>query len=258
MNAPAQTEKTRAAIMNIRIAFSESTPEHGDKKIEALGQVFNTAAPVVVRNGGRLTRAAEEGIEAVFERSAENALACALDLFSDITMSSDPGQRPEISVGIHTATVFFSKMSFGEFSAPVAISDGVYIARKLSEAASRYDARILISRTALSDMRSFETRFNSRKLGKIYLQRSDSEDMIYDIFDSDPTNLKYRKRRSRLVFETGVSLFMNGEYLQSRNYFIELLKYDRNDKTAKDYVLLCDKAISGKPLEKREKYLEIW
>ena len=258
MNAPAQTEKTRAAIMNIRIAFFENTPGHGDKKIEALSQVFNLAAPVVIRNGGRLTRAAEEGIEAVFGKSAENALVCALDLFNDISTAEGFGQHPEISVGIHTGTVFFSKLSYGEFSAPVAISEGVYVAHKLSEAASRYDARILMSQTALSDVRSFETRFNSRKLGKIYLRRRDSEDMIYDIFDSDPTNLKYRKRRSKLVFETGVSRFLNGDYLQARTYFIELLKYDRNDKTAKDYILLCDKAISGKPLENREKYLEIW
>lgn len=258
MNTPAQPEKTRAAIMNIRIAFSENTPEHGGNKIEILSQVFNMAAPVVIRNRGKLTRVAEDGIEAVFGNSTERALACALDMFNGIPTAGGSGQQPEISVGIHTGTVFFSNLSYGEFSVPVAISDVAYVAHKLSEAASRYNARILMSQTAVSRVRSFETRFNSRKLGKIYLQRSDSEDMIYDVFDSDPTNLKYRKRRSRLVFETGVTLFLNGEYHQSRNYFIELLKYDRNDKTAKDYVLLCDKAISGKPLEKREKYLEIW
>ena len=115
-----------------------------------------------------------------------------------------------------------------------------------------------MTNTALSCIRAYDVRFNCRKLGVIYSKHSDREDVVYDMFDSDPTNLKYRKKRSRLVFENGVNYYLSGEYLQARNCFIELLKYDRSDKTVKEYVFMCDNALSGQTEPLMNKYLEIW
>ena len=90
------------------------------------------------------------------------------------------------------------------------------------------------------------------------LYRASREELIYDVFDSDPTDSKYSKRRSRIAFETGVDLFLQGKYAQARSYFIELLKLDRNDVTAKRYVFMCDRAVSSDTQPKEAKYLEIW
>ena len=138
------------------------------------------------------------------------------------------------------------------------MSEGIRLSRYLSDIAVRYESKILITKTASGSVRSFENRFSSRKLGIVHSKATGEDELIYDIFDSDPTDLKYRKKRSRLVFETGVSLFLQEKYLQSRSYFIELLKFDRNDSTAKKYIFMCDNALSKKGAHVNNKYLEIW
>lgn len=258
MNTSAQPKKTSAAIMNIRIRFSGNSEQSTEAKIEKLSNVFNLAAPAIVRNGGTLTCVAEEGIVAIFENSAESALRGALDVFQDFSAVAAPEQISALSVGIHTGTVYLARMSYQNFSVPVAISEGLYVARKLSTAAEKYDAKIMMTQTAHDRVRSCDTRYNCRKLGVVYLNHYGREETVYDLFDSDPTNLKYRKKRSKLVFETGVNLFLKGEYHQSRNYFIELLKYDRNDRTAKEYIFMCDRALSGETGEPADRCLEIW
>ena len=258
MNTPVQPKKTFAAIINIRIAFSNETPESGDIKIQKLSVLLNIVAPAITRNGGKLTRVTEQGITAIFENGAERALQGALDVLGDASREMGADQFSSLSVGIHTGTVFLAELEYGDFSALVTVSEGVRVAWKLCGWAARYDARIIMTKTALDSVRAFDTRFSCRKLGVIYKQSTGQEETIYDVFDSDNTNLKYRKRRSKLVFETGVNLFLSGEYLQSRNLFIELLKYDRSDKTAKEYIFKCDKALSRSADTATDRYLEIW
>ena len=71
----------------------------------------------------------------------------------------------------------------------------------------------------------------------------------------DSAEKKYSKRRSGLLFETGVEHFLEDRPLQARSCFIELLKYDRSDKIAKRYIQLCDKSISGGSEKTYPKYL---
>ena len=258
MNTPVTPKKIQGAVIHIHIGFSETAPASGDKKLQQLSDAVDLVVPAITRSGGMLTRITDEGIAAVFERSAEDALHGALEIFYDAEKAPDAGRYAAMSIGIHEATVFLAQFGCGHFTTLVAFSDGIHFTRKLSESAARFDSRILMTRTALERIRSFDTRFNCRKLGLFYHSAGGAEEMVYDMFDSDPTGLKYRKKREKLVFETGVSLFLKGEYLQSRNYFIELLKYDRNDKTAKEYVFMCDKALSGQPMTPYGKYLEAW
>ena len=258
MNDPGKPVMTYAAIMNIRIEYSDENLKRGDKKIEALTQVLALAAPGISGNGGMITSVSESGIDAVFENGADKALSTAFEFFtaSDGNLSSQ--ERSRLFIGIHWGTVYLAKLSCGSFTTPVAISEDVLVARMLSASAKSYDSRIMISGAATQRIHSFENRFNCRRLGLILNGRTGKELNIYDLFDSDPTDLKYGKRRGRLVFETGVKLFLQGEYLQARAYFIEILKYNRNDKTARKYIFMCDKALSDEKPADGCKYLEVW
>lgn len=258
MDNSSHITKSLAAIMNIRYDFARAGSSTGEIKIEAIRRIFKIVAPVVSRIGGKLTRIMEEGISAVFENSTEDALHAADEIFLAASASLSAEDISRLSIGIHYGEVYMGSVKYRDFVAPIVISEGVYTAWHLCDAASRYDARVLISDKAVERVRSFENRFSSRKLGKVYLPSRKTELMLYDLFDSDQTDHKYSKKRGKLVFETGVDLFIEGKYLQSRNYFIELLRFDRNDKAAKKYIFMCDKAISGQQLSAGDKYLEIW
>ncbi len=251
------TVKTNAATMNIMIALTSGRLQSGEDKLNAINRVLMLAAPAITENHGTLTRVSEEGIGAIFQSGCEEALLAALGVFRNAA-ASDGNSDCRITIGIHFGLVYLAKVGYGDFVATVGISDEMRVARRLSKSAHFYDAGILITGTAARRIRSFENRFSSRKIGAFCRIESSWEDIVYDVFDSDITDLKYRKRRSKLVFETGVDLFLKGDYPGARKYFIELLKLDRNDVTAKKYIFMCDRAISdpGKGLE--NKFLEIW
>lgn len=258
INSVTAPSMINAAIMNIRMFFPEAYRNKGGSKIDALRRVFAVAAPVISEEGGILTGVTEEGISAVFENGGENVVQAALKVFGSAAGSLTKDEITRLRMGICAGAVYLAKINYGKYSTPVAVSDGMKISRRLSESALQYDCSILVTDAAVARIRSFENRFNNRRLGMIVNKDTKKESILYDVFDSDPTDLKYRKRRSKLAFETGVSLFLRGEYLQARAYFIEILKYDRNDKTAKRYILKCDRVLSGESDKAQEKYLEIW
>ncbi len=250
----AHTERLQAAIMNIRTELPAEL--NGEKKLELLLRLVQFSSPVIIKSGGRLTRVGEEGITVIFEKNAEEALQCAFDIYLRAADALSENEQAGLSMGIHTGRVWLSAVKCLDYSAPLAISKEVGTARLLSETARKYQARILMTGTSLSGVRSFENRFSTRKIGRFMFGSGD--ELIYDVFDSDPTDRKYAKKRSRIAFETGVELFMQEKYLQARSYFIELLKLDRNDATAKRYVFMCDRALSGAADARELKYLEIW
>ena len=103
----------------------------------------------------------------------------------------------------------------------------------------------------------FSNRFAKRKIGLILNSSENKTYTIFDVFDGDPAEKKYSKRRSSLLFETGLEYFLEDRPLQARSCFIELLKYDRSDRIAKRYIQLCDKAINGTADDTRDKYLTV-
>jgi hypothetical protein len=60
------------------------------------------------------------------------------------------------------------------------------------------------------------------------------------------------------MFEKGVELFAERKYDQARLHFVEVLKADRQDLAAKEYVYLCDKCANGEEGFAQRTYLEIW
>ena len=155
--------------MNIRYDFARAGSSTGEIKIEAIRRIFKIVAPVVSRIGGKLTRIMEEGISAVFENSTEDALHAADEIFLAASASLSAEDISRLSIGIHYGEVYMGSVKYRDFVAPIVISEGVYTAWHLCDAASRYDARVLISDKAVERVRSFENRFSSRKLGKVYL-----------------------------------------------------------------------------------------
>lgn len=258
MNTPVHTKKTTAAMVNIHINAAEYYQPQSEEKIDAITKALVLAAPAIIENNGTLTRVSDEGIGAVFEHSCEDALLCAFDVFRSAAVSDRQTEQFRIAIGIHYGGVCVTKVRYNDFSTNLAVSDGIRIVRTLSESAVKYDARILITDTAAQRIRSFRSRFSSRKLGVIRTMENGAEEVIFDVFDSDATELKYRKRRSRIIFESGVDMYLDGKYAQARKYFIELLKHDRNDCTAKKYIYMCDNALARHDPHTDSKYLEVW
>ena len=70
---------------------------------------------------------------------------------------------------------------------------------------------------------------------------------IYDVFDGDDNDMRNRKRQTRMVFESGIQLYTEQKFEEARQHFIEVLKSDRYDLAAKEYVYRCEEYTREKP-----------
>lgn len=225
--------------------------------MKALTGTLKTVVPMIEANSGRVIRVSGSGISAVFENNAEDALICGISICQHFSSSKETDDEFRVFVGATYGKMFISDVVCGSFSAIVAVSDALDLTCLLSGACERADASLLITENLASHVIGFKNRFASRKIGLVYNPAEKKAYTVYDVFDGDSTGKKYSKRRSKLLFETGVEHFLSDRSLQARSCFIELLKYDRSDKVAKKYIRLCDKAISGGSENTEDKYLGV-
>lgn len=55
---------------------------------------------------------------------------------------------------------------------------------------------------------------------------------VYEIFDNDEADILALKHQSRRDFESAVSLYRNGKYLESLALFDQLIQFNKNDLPA--------------------------
>lgn len=256
-----ETVKVLAAVMNISTeTFSNIILNMSDTDvISQVNAMLSYIGPIIDENKGRITQVSENGIVAVFELGCENAVKCAITICQRMVGSGKESESfKDLSVGINFGLVCTSSVGYGDFRMPMTISEGTNIARQLSYAAHKYNSRILISESVASHIADINGRYSIRRLGNIYISNDEKSECVYDVYDGDLIDEKNRKRRSKLFFETGVDLFLQGNHLQARSYFIELIKSNRDDRAAKQYLFLCDRCMSEDVDEIHKKNIEVW
>ena len=256
---PGVTEKTDAVIMNIStVFFRDKVMINKDAGlISIINMQTEDVGNALGKHNGRLVCVTRSGISAVFEGGCDDALKCAITICQEAELEERKPLFRGLSIGLDYGTICVGVVGYSGFDMPLVMSETMDTAVFLSETAIKYNSRILITSDVSTRLPDFQMRYNSRRLGKIYHAATDVAEDIFDVYDGDLADTKYSKMRSRLFFETGVDLFLKGKYLEARTYFIELLKFDRNDDAAKQYVFRCDSCIAGTADEFEKHYLEL-
>ena len=256
---PGTSEKKDAVIMNIStVFFRDKVMINKDAGlISIINMQTEDVGNALKKHNGTLVCVTRSGISAMFESGCDDALKCAITICQEAELEERRPLFKGLSIGIDYGTICVGVVGYNGFDMPLIMSETMDTAVFLSETAMKYNSRILITSDASMKLTDFQMRYNSRKLGRIYHAMTELSEDIFDVYDGDLADTKYSKMRSRLFFETGVDLFLKGEYLEARTYFIELLKFDRNDAAAKQYVYRCDSCIAGTADEYKKQYLEI-
>ena len=251
-------ERTDTVVMNVTGKFfREKVSENKDAGlIGVVNMLTEDVGNILEKYNGKLLCVTRSGISAMFRSNCDAALQCAITICQEAALEERAALFQALAVGIDYGNICVGTVGFKGFDMPLVMSDIMDTAVFLSNTAQKYNSRILVTGSAAALLNDFQSRYNSRRLGKLYNTYSDSSVDIYDLYDGDLVDTKYSKMRSRLFFETGVDLFLKGSYLEARSYFIELLKFDRNDAAAKQYVFKCDSCIAGTASDDEKIYLE--
>lgn len=220
-----------------------------------INQIFAKLIPVITEKGGTIAQFHRAAMSGIYIGSSENALSAAVSLCEAADGMKFDEKYQGFSIGLAHGSVMFGIVGHDSRLSAAAMSECMNLAEALQEKAGKYGARILITSEFAGRIQEFEKKFNSRLLGYFYDSSRKKVVQVYDVYDGNTPERKQSKRKGRMLFEKGVKLYVQGSCKEARLYFAEVLKADRNDLAAREYLYLCDK-YSGQEGLSQEIYLE--
>lgn len=224
-----------------------------------INRFLNRAIPRIYEAGGMVESFQEAGMSIFFLKEYEKAIVTAISICE---MLNELGQKQpkyrNFSIGLCYERAIIGVVGHQKRWSLLTLSENASgFTRWLKNIAEKYYAKILTTDSYVELIEGFHRKFNVRFLGYVYIRDTDSMKKIYDVFDGDETDVRNRKRQTKMVFERGVSLFAEQNYKEARQYFIEVLKTDHFDKAAKEYVYRCELYQKEKE-ETGEVYIECY
>lgn len=221
-----------------------------------VNNILSLVVPCVLYQEGEIDEYVDAGLSAFFLDSPENALRCAVSVCEALDQA---GVGEVYSIGLAYGDVMIGVVGHEERFGTLSISETAGLTEFLKKQAVRCRARILITGNLKRQIPAFEESYHSRYLGDIYLKSAKRTEELYDVFDGDVPTDKNRKHKTRLLFEEGVNLYKNKNFSEARLHFVEVLKADRLDGAAKEYLYLCNGYLEKqKPERDAWPYLDVY
>lgn len=223
-----------------------------------INRSLSCSIPAVYEHGGVVEEIRDAGITALFNGSCEESLKAAVAICEEMFLREKTGCFRNFTTGLCYGLVQAGVVGCGQRLAVHTLSAYTGLATFLQQIGMKYYARILAVGSYVDRIDGFQKKYNCRRLGYIFLGSLQQMELLYDIFDGDDADTRNRKRKTKMLFEKGVQLFLGRQYADARVYFIEVLKADSCDKAAREYVFLCDKyrALSEKERAEAPLYIE--
>ena len=253
-----EEKSIRAAVLFYNVpGFAEKIRKQSAEEVFSfLNGMLSLVVPCILHQEGEIKEYVDAGLSAFFLLDPERALRAAVSVCEAINQA---GVREPYSIGLTYGEVMVGIVGHEKRFGILTISETTGLAEFLQELAVRYRAKILVTGSLRQQIPDFDKNYSSRYLGNIYLKAIGINEELYDVYDGDEPADKNGKRKTRLLFEQGVELFQNRNYQDARQHFIEVLKANRMDGAAKEYLYLCNGCIADEDSKKDEPhYLAVY
>lgn len=253
-----EEKSVRAAVLAYNIpGFERIVRQQSAEEIfDFVNKNLSLVVPCILYQEGEIDEYVDAGLSAFFLNAPERALRSAVSVCEALSQS---GSREIYSIGLTYGDVMVGMVGHEKRFGILTISETTGLAEFLQELAVRYRARILITGSLKQQIPDFDKSYNSRYIGDIYLKASRLTEELYDVYDGDDPVDKNGKRKTKLIFQKGVEMFKNKNFQDARLHFIEVLKVNRMDGAAKEYLYLCNRYIANKDSgEDKPTYLDVY
>lgn len=221
---------------------------------DLMNRTLSFSLPNIVKNNGSIEDFCDLTVRALFSGRAEDALTASIAICEEF-LRSEGEEEDRSKLGIPAIALTYGKIQMGVVgyrlrTSVVSMSTYTRLGAFLQKKAASLNARILITGMCAEQIPGFETRYNHRFLGKVFLKETGKEETLYDVYDGDEVAVRNLKRKTKTLFERGIKLYLQRQFAEARSCFIEVLKADRSDKAARHYLFLCDTNYNMTPAER--------
>ncbi|MBQ7676704.1 MAG: hypothetical protein IJT32_00575 [Lachnospiraceae bacterium] len=241
----------RMGMADIDFGFDDN---EAPAMFERIAAQVEHAMPSFAEWGGEVDHDLGTGVQLLFMENKTGALGAAIqarerllkraEMIRDMTFGLSYGK---VVLGVLGGAESYSVMSFSQVS---------FISAFLQQVTGKYSASILVSEELIRQDPSLTSKYSCRLLGKFYFGKIKKTLKVYDFYDGDEIAVRTAKRKTDLLFDKGVSLFLAEDFARARSYFIEVIKANRGDKAARIYLSLCDTFRENPPESPEELCIE--
>ncbi len=257
-----QTSVT-ATVLNCSVgSFDRIARDMRSKEMfRFINRVLARLVPVVDDTGGLVDRFDKAGLLAVYTERPEQALDAAVTLCQTVRLlraEENENWDPEFHVTLSAGSAMIGIVGARERLEAVTISEHTSFSGFLQKLAREQGASILMAASAAEGIPGFTERYHVRTIGFVYRKTLDRAERLYDVYDGEDETTRRLKDETREIFEKGVALYCAREYYEARLLFIQVLKKNRYDKAARNYLYLCDSRYPQENAQAQEVWLEVY
>lgn len=238
--------KVNAVLLMMQVDdFLEVTEQMSTQEVfQFINGIYDVTLPYVMEQEGIIQAFDQAGFQALYLDQGKQALDTAILIqqrLNRLKQKRKENQEISYSMAITQGTVMLGIVGHEERLEAVTISRQKSIGSYLKEIAHKYRAEIIITGSVAESIKNFHQNYHSRFLGFLWDRVEGTYLKLYDVYDGDALEERRNKEDTKETFEKGVQEFEFKNFYQARLYFIEVLKQDRMDYAAREYLNLCDR-----------------
>ncbi|EMY77476.1 adenylate/guanylate cyclase catalytic domain protein [Leptospira weilii serovar Ranarum str. ICFT] len=184
--------------------------------------------------------------------SADNAVESAIKMVSAVRSAKmrkglSTEWNLEIGIGINTGSLILGTVGSQRRIDTTVIGDAVDLASSLQSLTSLYQSRILISHHTYLRLHNM-SEAGIRMIDSAYIKGRNRPVDIYEVFESDPEEIKKFKLKTSDLLSQGILEYKSGKFDEAAKIFKQLYREEPGDNLSKIYLKRC-KLYSSKPPE---------
>lgn len=211
-----------------------------DENVEFINQCFSMLEPVVKENHGFICRYIGDSMLCLFPGSADDAVRAGVDIINELYLFAEAygglaGRKLEISIGIHTGYMRLGTVGEPGRMEIAVLGDSANLAARVQSVCGDYHVPLLITGETLRALHE-EQGFDVRLIGTIQPKGRLESVSIYEVFNTNDSVSRDRKRKNRNLFEEAVIAYRDGRMDDARQKMEAVVADNPTDRVARRYL----------------------
>ena len=230
-------------IRSFTTLSEEMSPQ---ETFDFINRYLNQVSPIIRKHNGFIDKYIGDGIMALFPRSAEDAVQCAIAMQKQVSLYNQELQQQgkvpiNIGIGLHTGTLMLGTIGERERMESTVIADAVNLASRLEGLTKLYGAGIIISEKTLSRLSDFQN-YGYRFLDRVKVKGKNIAAGVFEIYDGNSQSLQTLKIQTKSDFEEAVFFYHRQEFHQAEVILQQVLAVNPEDQAALLYLHRCQQS----------------
>jgi two-component system sensor histidine kinase ChiS len=202
-------------------------------------------SPVIRDHQGFIDKYIGDAIMALFPKSANSGLDAAIATQRQVSVYNQDrrhsGYPPiTIGIGLHLGRLMLGTIGDGDRLEGTVIADAVNLASRLEGLTKVYHSPIIISGNLLCNLdNAIDYHEVIRFLGCTQVKGKQNQVPIFEVFATEPDNVRSRKLETRATLEEGILRFHQNRLREARQLFQSILDHFPEDTAAQLYLARC-------------------